>query len=309
MNTRTCISRKAFVSITASMLLAACLPLDAHGFSAKGNSDQEGHDKILERILFGVKGPSVKTDTGRRQAITAINYASHLCIDQFGDSGDGKHDFLAGKFGVPSLPTFDEIQLLGVSGHNHRESTHMGWHYAYSGKTQDRWVKRKELLLKTINKIFDFGLFDDARHMLYWYDGSDCDAFAELVYCVHLLGDYQEGIEQAIKDKSYSLKKTVTEQCIPYAFKDASENNRDLLYDLCDALERLFADGETKHDYSKLIRRLNRQVKRARRLKTVKNEKMALGFQESIMDVRGLLEDYVPKLLEDTEFFSRVFYA
>lgn len=290
------------------MLVSLSMPAEALGFAAKRSDGNEGHDEILETVLFGAAGRlTMRRNEGRRQAINAINYASYLCIDQAGSRGEDQLDYLS-DYGVPHLPALKDLQLPHSSMGAHREHTHKGWRHAYDSSSDNYWKKRKELLLQTINKVFDFGVVDELKFMVGWFDNSSCDAFAELVYCIHILGDYQEGINQAQEDMTFRLKSTVSNQCIPYAHRNADEGNRDLLFDLSESLQLLFDNEETGEGYSKLAAKLNVIIKSARRLKSVENEDTAQAFQDNLTKLRNLLESQIPSLLESAGFFRQVFY-
>lgn len=304
----TCITRRGFLGLGACLLASSCLPVDASAFTSKRSKGNEGHDEILESILFGTAGRLViRRNERHRSAIDAINYASYLCIDQAGDDGKYQLENL-NKFGVPHLPTLDDIRLPHNATGDHRKYTHKGWHYAYDSESDTYWKKRKNILLQTINTVFDFGLVDELKLMFGWFDNSTCDAFAKLVYCIHILGDYQEGINKAQEDMTYRLKSTVSDQCISYAHRNASEDNRDLLFDLNESLRLLFDNETTGKDYSKLASRLDVITRSARRIKTVEDEESAQDFQDNLTELRELLENRVPKLLEETSFFKQVFY-
>lgn len=107
---------------------------------------------------------------------------------------------------------------------------------------------------------------------------------------------------------TYRLKNTVSDQCIPYAHRNASEDNRDLFFDLNESLRLLFDNETTGKDYSKLASRLDVVTRSARQLKTVEDEESAQDFQDNLTELRGLLENRVPNLLKETSFFKQVFY-
>lgn len=302
------ISRRSLLGLGMALMTSACLPDDALGFAAKRANGNEGHDEILEAILFGESGRlTMRRSAAYREAIDAINYASYLCIDQAGNDGSDKLEFLK-QYGVPHLPTLDELKLPKSGKGNHRQYTHKGWYCAYDTNSNDYWQERKSILLQTVNKVFDFGLVNELQLMLGWFDDSLCDAFAELVYCVHILGDYQEAINVAQTSGTYSLKKTVTEQCIPYAHKFVDEDNRDLLFDLSESLQQLFDNEVTAKRYSRLTTRLKRICRSARKLGPVEDEESAQAFQDNITELREILNDNVPELLKETEFFNKTFY-
>lgn len=308
MSEPTSITRISFLGLGACLLASSCLPVDASGFAAKRSKGNEGHDEILETILFGKsKRSTIRQDERYRPTIDAINYASYLCIDQSGNDGEDQLKNL-NEFGVPHLPSLDDIRLPHNATGNHRKYTHKGWRYTYDSDSDAYWKKRKNILLQTINTAFDFGLIDEFKFMLGWFDNSTCDAFAELVYCIHILGDYQEGINKAQEDMTYRLKSTVSDQCISYAQRNASEDNRDLLFDLNESLRLLFDNETTGKDYSKLASRLDVISRSARRLNTVENEESARKFQDNLAELRKLLENRVPNLLKKTDFFKQVFY-
>lgn len=141
-----------------------------------------------------------------REAIEAIESAAYLCPDQFNGSGKEELNTLI-AYGVPGIPnSIDEINF--TSNWQHRRYTHMDW-VPMEHPDVGNWDMRKEILLATVNKVFDFGPFTDPVPLLGWkVDYTDqCNSFCALVYYVHILGDNEalDTFDKYKKEGSYVI--------------------------------------------------------------------------------------------------------
>lgn len=288
---------KGIICITlVFMMITIATPGLAH------NADE--HDDILEQILFGriilvnrgVESASQRTDA--QKALLALEYASYLVVDQFNHYGKEKFDFLKNDYKIPGMPkSLDDIDFSANS--NHRSYTHRGWNYEY---TIDRahWNTRKNILLATVEKIFDFSVLS-GKILGYDFEYSNqCDSFAALVYYIHVLGDYHE-------NESYK----VTDIMIPFARNNPGDNNTDIIYELQKHLGVIFNDQKDSRTYKEMVQQLDYYGEKARSLAATTggintSEKLQQN-QEYVNAVLDLLEDKVPKLLRNEPFFTKVF--
>lgn len=272
--------------------------------------ERDEHDDITEEILFDHANPILGTSE-REKAKKALECAVYLCLDQTGGNGESDLETLR-NHGVNKLPTLDEMALTGIFNGGHDAYTHMGWHYDYGDlevethgeQWQERWLRRKKLLVNTVNTVFDFGFF--ASKQVGWLglsDGTKCDAFAELLYYSHVLGDFQDKIQENLRQEKYEMDL----KALPFATEGASDDNRDFFWDLDEAL-RIIANGtDAQSDYEDLSSELDSIASKARRLGTVGTKTKAESFRKYVLQTRQLLKKRVPTLLGKVDFFRNVF--
>lgn len=209
----------------------------------------------------------------------------------------------------------------------HDALTHMGWHFDYGrGDALDglayrevkkhvrngygeewpkRWKRRKQLLVNAVAHLLEFGLIERARAAIGWSDGSRSDAFAELLYCVHVLGDYEDKIQDNLKKGKFEMKLLA----IPFAVKGASKDNRDLFWDLEEAVGILFDNGRTREEYEQLSYELEKRAEMARRSTTVASKTSAETFRRHVLQTKRILKQHVPGLLTKSAFFTEAIGA
>ena len=284
----------ALLSLALSIIF---LPTPATAF------ERADHDDMLEEAIFGRANVILGDETDSKLALESAVY---LCLDQMGSNGQRDRETLV-EYKVPNLPAIEEIDLSSIFYGDHDGYTHRGWHYDYGDqevlgeKWEPRWQKRKRLLQNTVRTVFDFGFFENVKMTFGIYEGTKCDAFAELLYYVHVLGDYQDAIQGSIKSESYMIELAA----IPYATANASEDNRDLYWDLSESLETLFKDEG--HDYERLAEEIDARANRARSIGEVRNKTSAEAFRKNVASLRRCIKKYVPKLLRKSDFFNTAF--
>lgn len=298
------LTRRDFLGLCAATVAACLTPNSALAF------ERDEHDDIIEEALFGRANKSF-ADSKKSDAKTALECAVYLCLDQMRNDGQTDLDTLR-EFGVDNLPTLDDIALTHVFVGDHDAYTHMGWHHDYSEveiealgeKWNKRWSRRKKLLVDTVNKIYDFGWVDSIRiGALGWFDGTRCDGFAELLYYIHVLGDFQDKIQENIKAGKYRMDL----KAIPFAVTEASASNRDFFWDLDEALNLIACEDDAQEEYQKLAQKLDSIATKARRLGTVSTKTSAERFRKNVIETRELLKSELPALLGKVEFFQKVF--
>lgn len=301
----TTINRRSFLCLCGIALMS--LPL-----SKAWAFERADHDDLTEEVLFG-HANKLLGDATQEKAKKALECAVYLCLDQMRGDGDGDLETLRNHH-VNGLPRIDEIDLSGINYGQHDKYTHMGWHHNYtddenlereyrSGAWQERWVKRKKLLLNTVNAVFDFGLIDEAKMGLFGLSAGKCDAFAELLYYAHVLGDFQDKIQDNLKNAKYKMDL----KAIPFAVEGANDDNRDFFWDLDESLRIIAAGTDAQNDYENLSRKLEKIASPARRLGTVGTKKDAERFRKYVIETRELLKKHVPTLLGNVEFFRNTF--
>ena len=181
--------RKRFIAI---VLVIVCL-FSISPVALACNESQT--DTYVLQILFGDSALSRESDENAKMLLAAL----YLCSEQSDGLGQDKLDYLKNhKVGkIPALNTINlkENSLL--------ECEHNTWAYIYTPQ-KDAQSNRKKLLQRTVNKVFDFGLFNN------WFSGTSgkCDSFAALLCYSHILSDYLVNdpaeTEVTVKGKSVS---------------------------------------------------------------------------------------------------------
>lgn len=264
--------------------------------------DTPKHNKTYEKVLFGSNGiPQLSQKA--EEALTIIEYALYLSVDSFDQRGQDELDYLR-KAGVNVLP--DRIEDFSFSSNQHHERyTHMGWVHTYPIDLAQWHSVRKPLLISAFNNALDFGFngwlieLDNAGWMSTdesLYD-KKCVSFAALMYYVHILGDHSGNTYTTDPDR------------IPLGHRNYGETNRDIIFDLQKHLAVIFAAQADSDTYKKLMDELSREGKEIRQLAQSRITKEDyLQYQEYASSVVDILATYVPKLLENEDFFANVFY-
>lgn len=279
------------VSLLVAMLLSIAVPCFAH--------DKEGHNRFLEEVLFGRDGYiSVLSENGQK-ALTALEYASYLAVDQFNGKGTDELDYLKRTYRVPGLPS--SLSTFDFSGNQfHRSYTHRGWDHEY---IQDKanWGARRNLLLATTEKVFDFSVFSGKILGHDFGYAEKCNSVAALIYYVHIIGDHEARV-------SYK----VTDVMMPLAQAHVDVNNPDILSEVKHHLQIIFADQQNTHKYKTLMQELDALAGEARSLAAtpggINTDEKFLICKDQVQELLTLLQDYVPNMLKDEPFFTDVFY-
>ena len=263
------------------------------------------HDRELEHTLFGFENYKDSQESKERAAILALESAVYLCLDQY--NGNGAQDFQRLiDYKVSGMPSgLEAIDFLDSSAH--RRATHRGWNPINVIKiTEKNWEARKNILLGTVNKIFDFGIGTDISlfGLKLPYD-EQCEGFAALCYYVHVLGDIEDldDFAKYRKEGSYT---------IPLARHAVGESNPDIIWELTEVfLPSLFASQVESSEYQLLIHRLDQVAIDARNLAGsiggINDEEKFEQYKQYTMDVQDILYDGIPPLLKKEKFFSEVF--
>ena len=265
--------------------------------------ERADHDDMLEEAIFG-RANVILGDASDSKS--ALESAVYLCLDQMRSNGQHDRETLV-EYKVPNPPTIEEIDLSSIFYGDHDGYTHRGWHYDYGDqevlgeKWEPRWQNRKRLLQNTVRTVFDFGFFENVKMTFGIYEGTKCDAFSKLLYYVHILGDYQDAIQENIEKENYKMDLAA----IPYATKNAGNNNRDLYWDLSESLETLFKDEGD--DYERLVEEIDARANRARSIGEVRNKTSAEAFRKNVISLRRCIKKYVPDLLRKSDFFNTAF--
>lgn len=290
----------------ALFLFTSLLPV------AYAHPSQAEHDKDLCAVLFGED----YTLTGENKAkFQAIADAAALCIDQFSvnetiKSKKALFDSLDQRIGFSF--SFDDIELQKVAGgksvtaKTHRRYTHRGWDYS-EYPLMELWNQRKKILTATVNKeIFNkspgvLKQFKWLESLVYSEEACNkqCEAFCELVYYVHILGDYEEAT--SLTDEFRQLIPLVRHE----------DPTAPALIDELISLIPILFDSQS-WSTSVLIQELEGIKADAERIVNVQGglntQEQFDAYHQCAMDITEALRDYIPSLLKNADFFNEAFY-
>ena len=164
------IKRLSFFVLALVVLLSS--------FNSTAFACDEGQtNTYVTQILFGDNALSRSSDENVEMLLNAL----YLCSEQSDGLGQDKIDYLKRKrvSGIPALSSLD------IKGDSLLECSHNSWEHEYVAAKKNQG-NRKKVLQNTVNKIFDFGLFNN------WFESNSgkCNSFAVMLYYSHLLSDY-----------------------------------------------------------------------------------------------------------------------
>ena len=250
--------------------------------------ERKDHDQMTEDVLFK-NFKVIDNDLACLDEINAIECAAYLAIDQFNENGQGDLNVLK-AFGVKKLPKLRDIDYPS-SGAYHRRATHRGWTAeigVYDGEVLERWLLRKEILISTVEKIFDFK-GDEVKK----------DSFCALIYYIHILGD-------RIDDTKYYPNAEIMEL-------GGRTDEQDIACELLKYIEILFEDQKHTHKYQHVVSELEISDSGIKELlqsqpSGLMSEETFEKYQKYADEIREVLTCNLPEMLKDEDFFSEVFY-
>ncbi len=272
---------------------------------------QENHDNDLREHLFGQD----RTLMGEKlEKFQAIADAASLCIDQFSTNGterrkEGVFNQLDEHIGFSF--SFDEVELKPtgkyvVNANTHRSYTHRGWNFT-EYPLKELWTMRKKILTATVNTEL-FGQSPGVLKYVPWVEklvyseeacNDQCEAFCELVYYIHILGDYKEAT-------SYS---EAFQQLIPLVRHEDSGSPA-IIDELIDLVPLLFE--KSSNTSPSFILKLEKIKERAKKVLFatggIRTQEQFDEYYQCAMDLRKVIKNDVPGMLMQNEFFWNAFY-
>ncbi len=285
----------------------------------EAHQNAEEHYEELEAMLFGTYKYNEKDI---QTNVEILKKASTLCIDQFGASDEELLTNLK-KWGVKGIISDiseinpDESNPIKLAAKNHRTYTHQGWDYNYTGEKYGdlaNWPERKNILLASAEKVFDFSVFSGEWLFLDFGYSDKCDSFCALIYYNHLLGDYLEDINS--KDGNIDrFNGQSNGKKIPFA--SDSLISPDIFSELEKHIAILFEDQSDSRVYASLMSDIETLAGKARNITgneegtvTEENYKDIGVCVRELMDIlTGENSHYnaIHELLEKEKFFKDVF--
>lgn len=248
--------------------------------------ERDDHDEYMLEVLFK-NFKEVENDPSIQDEIEALECASYLVIDQFNNNGQKDLDFLL-TYGVKGIPSQVSDISFNASGTTHRSHTHRGWDFQLYTVTKELWPVRKQILLNTADKIFDF-------------QGNEVkkDSFCALIYYIHILGDHMD-------DSSYMVKNGLKMDV------GGRVDKEDIIHELLKHIEIVFADQKHTHKYRSLTGALERYNSRLAKIVRseggINTDEKFQQKQEYTVNLMKLLTMYLPEMLKEEQFFYDVFY-
>lgn len=254
--------------------------------------DEDGHNTDLKDILF--EGGCSLSHRGREN-FRMLCEAAYLTLDYYNgqDKGNRYLDDLR-SHGVKGLPK--DVNEINFSYNSHHQRfTHMGWNYDYGIKDSANWETRKMILINTVQHIGKF----NKREMI------KVEAFAALVYDLHILGDHCGDTEYSRYDRVRLTSEPGYKGQVVSPTSDGPFNNPTLFVYLLYHTHRLFREQKGTFEYERLLEFLD----------TYKDRfwgKDSVDYSE-IQDfakkkTKVALQQYIPGLLKREKFFQRAFY-
>lgn len=271
-----------------SRIIAVVLSVILLSFSFVRTSafSREDHDKYMNNVLFK-SFKIIENDKSVADEIEALECASYLTIDQFNGGGQNELDTLK-KYDVGSIPV--SIQSIDYSGNAyHRKATHRGWNaeLIYENDTLERWKIRKQILVSTVDKIFDFK-----------GDNKKQDSFCALIYYIHVLGD-------RLADEKYYPNYVIMEL-------GGRPDEDDIVHELIKNIEILFQNQKKTYKYKHVISKLKTYNSKIYDLlkdnKGIIEGEAFTDYHNYAKDIMEVLECNIPEMLKNEAFFREVFY-
>lgn len=269
------------------LVFILCLAFVLGSIPLNGNAhERKQHDEIMLTIFFR-KYDYARTNSAVQDDIDAITAACYLTIDQFNSYGQKDLDLLL-NYGVRDIPKNVSEIGYSASGKNHRDFTHRGWDFPYTGEMKTLWPKRQAILRNTVKSVFDFN-----------GNSKKLDSFCELLYYIHILGDHED-------DASYTISNG---RKIDVGGRHDKE---DIIHKLIDLFAVLFADQSSTHKYRGLttnLRHINSKLsKLVNSQGGINSDEKFQQHKELVQDLIEILSLYVPEMLKEENFFNDVFY-
>ena len=253
--------------------------------------EKDDHDKILQQVLFG------NNSSYSKQSLDALNAACYLAIDYFNDSSSGVRcrETLV-KLGVKNLPGLTLINYTS-NGTEHERYTHLGWNHRYGVNDIAKWEIRKNILINSVDKICKFKKNEQIKK----------EAFSALCYYVHILGDHENNSETTrlkriplTSEKGYKPNRS-GKQCLDSG--EPEQSNPTICNDLIFYIGRLFKGKEDSQYYRNIMNGLTKNENRFRNY-----EKIDIAeFRKCASEIIQLLQNNIPYLLQNEDFFKRGF--
>lgn len=296
--------RRQMVSVFIAILLLVSMTTTA----LAGGSTY--HNKILTRMLFS--SGHFQSTSHAELYIDMLQSAVYLALDQSGNkAGDQDKLNLLLNNGVKGISS-NISELNPEVAFMHRSYTHRGWDNVYTDD-KSNWQARKTILYNTVDTIFNFDKYSVSASE----PAKKCDALCKILYYQHILGDliYDDQDTLQLNATISDLDAEFTEKerglTIAFAFAHPGSKNKDVFWELEDAVKILFSNQKNSYKYTGFMMQFNSLATKARALtamtggvNSAERVQQRLGYEKELLE---LLESYMPLLLDDEAFFRAAF--
>lgn len=286
--------------IAVSVLLVLCICyISAFSIAEDTPKHWRGptdHNRWTRAMIFGNESFTYTMDKKIKLRVTQLEDALLLCIDQYKGSYKDKLDKLCFIDGVPSdLNAIDFTAGNFKEETGHRAYTHRGWNHVYAEfeKEKSHPDIRKQILISVVSYVFGFQNSKDGQQV-----DKVCDAMCCLLYNTHIIADryHSESYHGALST---------------LLLANASSQTESVTHDLLECLPSLFPNERKNRDSDYLeltsgIQRIAQNIVSERR--NVKEKDTLLKIdQQYALELKNLLKNHVPKLLQKQPWFVRAF--
>ena len=295
---------------TLSLVLLCFLLAGISTLPSFAHLDRKDHYEEIEAVIFNNRRYSyTNLSEAELRNIHILEYATVLCIDQYGQTTDQALLDKLNQWGINGIPksVADINPAPGyfpqLSPRNHRTYTHRGWDYNYTIDLA-KWPVRKHILISAVKKVFGNNFTSEKQ----------CESFAAVLYYIHLLGDYIEDVDNndfnKFNGKSNGLK-------ISFALAHPGETNRDIFFELEHHLKILFDDQANTRKFKALLSEIEDLAGRAR---YVVSQPGGINSLERLMEIKPMVKklmdiltgengqfNYIHELLKNSAFFRSAF--
>lgn len=249
-----------------------------------------GHNKDLKKVLFG----NNPTATFSRKNFDLLCKAAYLALDYTKQPNGEEYIKSLQANGIKNLPPINAISFSGSS--HHERYTHRGWDVGYRGVNDiANWNLRKTILTSTVEKIGKFKKNEKIK----------IDAFAALVYDIHILGDHAHNTSTTKSDRVRLTSEPGYMGQVISPTSDGPFNNPTLYTYLLYHTQRLFRDQKDTFEYKKLENFLNRYKDYFFKSREPVPYEDIQRLAEKTLNTLSI---YIPKLLAREAFFQRAFF-
>lgn len=275
---------------------------------AIAHQSEDDHYKDIESVLFGNKATIILSNADKKKMVRHLEYAASLALDQFNGYKAILLEDLK-QYGVPNLPAqiTDKLESGGfdfsASGQTHRQYTHLGWTKSYDEEhIAANWPLRRQMMVNTVKKILN----SDNEEI--------CDAFAAILYYIHVIGDLQNDSSRTERDQVIPLieKRGMSDIFVYHP-------NKDIFIELYHYFPILFdqkINKTYKSYYTSMMRDIKNLYSRAKQTMKENSEQDKKNYDNNLTpdqldsfskELLNIIKKYLPTLLEQT-YFQGVFY-
>lgn len=133
--------------------------------------DEDQTNTYIAQLLLGNQSYSKSSNKN----LKILENALYLCSEQADKKGQSNLEYLK-KNNVSGIPSLDKININNSQLY---KCSHNSWNYE-ARNTNSEQKYRKKILQNAVNKVFNFGIFDNKKS----------ESMAALLYYFHILSDY-----------------------------------------------------------------------------------------------------------------------